>query len=195
MLPPPPPPPHRPAIAASQNGEWSLCYDSRNDCTSCPSKKIDQVDDEVDGYCVCPAGRDSFHALCDSHSQTLVLGHNSLGYTFGGFAEHSWGGSAGYDHGAAADFLFRLAGGDATVYRPTGGQGDNATQYQYRDRDDWPRWGYGFDLSFGGYGAALGEPYAYCDQGTTYEGATVDVCGGDGNWGATQMEVWYYVGG
>ena len=40
---------------------------------------------------------------------------------------------------------------------------------------------------------ALGH-LAYCDQGITYAGETNDACGGEGNWGATEMEVWYRVG-
>ena len=28
----------------------------------------------------------------------------------------------------------------------------------------------------------------------TYAGEDNDACGGDGNWGATEMEVWYRVG-
>ena len=46
-----------------------------------------------------------------------------------------------------------------------------------------------------GYSSALGQgDYAYCNQGTTYAGEPNDACGGSGNWGATEMEVWYRVG-
>ena len=30
-----------------------------------------------------------------------------------------------------------------------------------------------------------------CTQGTTYRGTNHEICGGDGNWGATDVEVWY----
>eukprot|EP01047_Picozoa_sp_COSAG01_P045366 COSAG01_NODE_4173_length_5269_cov_7.276015_4_plen_73_part_00 len=63
---------------------------------------------------------------------------------------------------------------------------------------DAPHWGGAPDLTFGKY-TALGQdnpaptrdPWAYCNQGNTYEGAPNDACGGNGNWGTTQMEVWY----
>ena len=49
-------------------------------------------------------------------------------------------------------------------------------------------------LDFGNYGApgycAICRTYA----GSTYAGHGNDVCGGHGNWGATEMEVWYRVG-
>ena len=57
----------------------------------------------------------------------------------------------------------------------------------------WPQWGGQPDLLFGDQGA-LGQHSAHCNQGTTYAGETNDACGGDGNWGATEMEVWYRVG-
>ena len=58
--------------AQVQKKQWALCYDSRTDCTNHPS---------------------CFHSKCDAHAETLVLGHNSIGYTFGGFAQASWEGS------------------------------------------------------------------------------------------------------
>ena len=30
-----------------------------------------------------------------------------------------------------------------------------------------------------------------CAQGGTYRGADGEICGGEGNWGATAVEVWY----
>ena len=118
-----------------------------------------------------------------------MIGHNSLGFTFGGFAQATWAGNNGWATEATGDFLFRLGPGATPVaYRPTG----KNTDYQWRDPDYWPRWGSG-DLWFGSYGA-LGQGYAHCVQGHTYAGETNDACGGDGNWGATEMEVWYRVG-
>ena len=128
----------------------------------------------------------------------MVIGHNSLGFTFGGFAQATWAGSGGATE-AAGDFLFRLGPGATPVaYRPTG----KDTDYQLRNPGVWPTWGSdGDDLLFGVSGA-LGQSVAWCHQGNTYAGHNRntyagepnDACGGDGNWGATEMEVWYRVG-
>ena len=122
----------------------------------------------------------------------MVIGHNSLGFTFGGFGQASWAGNGDYATEAAGDFLFRLGPGAGPVaYRPTG----DHTGYQLRGPGYWPIWGgYPYDLGFG-YSGALGQGnVARCDQGTTYAGEPNDACGGEGNWGATEMEVWYRVG-
>ena len=108
-------------------------------------------------------------------------------YTFGGYAEAGWGGSLSYATEAAGDFLFRLGPGAAAAYRPTGAD----THNQLRAPADWPAWGDGADLGFGAHGA-LGTN-GFCNQGTTYAGAPNAACGGHGNWGATEMEVWYPV--
>ena len=175
------------ARAESQGGSWALCYDSSTDCTACPNATAND-----NGYylsCSCPSGSTSFHGGCDAHTQTVVIGHNSLRFTFGGFAQATWAGN-GDAREAAGDFLFRLGPGAGPVaYRPTG----KNTHYQNRDPGQWPAWGSGTDLIFGIYGA-LGQGVAYCDQGTTYAGETNDACGGHDNWGATEMEVWYRVG-
>ena len=52
-----------------------------------------------------------------------------------------------------------------------------------------PHYSYG-DLVIGGSGAPGGSD-GYCDQGGTYRGTDGEICGGDGNWGATDVEVWY----
>ena len=132
----------------------------------------------------------------------MVIGHTSLNFTFGGFGQASWQCpppcSNGYDdiYGydfateAAGDFLFRLGPGAGPVaYRPTG----KNTNYQRRDPGRWPIWGSG-DLGFGVSGALGQGSSAFCDQGSTYAGEPNDACGGGGNWGATEMEVWYRVG-
>ena len=55
----------------------------------------------------------------------------------------------------------------------------------------WPGLGNGgWDLAMGSGGAPGGEQ-GYCDQGRTYRGAEGEICGGDMNWGATDVEVWY----
>eukprot|EP01048_Picozoa_sp_COSAG05_P019633 COSAG05_NODE_3126_length_2304_cov_2.452608_3_plen_124_part_00 len=122
-----------------------------------------------------------------------MIGHNSLGFTFGGFAQATWAGSWDIATKASGDFLFRLGPGAGPVaYRPTG----KTTFYQGCDSSKWPEWGEG-DLSFGhydqGYHGVLGEN-GYCSQGPTYAGPYNDACGGNANWGATEMEVWYRVG-
>ena len=121
----------------------------------------------------------------------MVIGHTSLGFTFGGFGQVSWAGNNNYATEAAGDFLFRLGPGAGPVaYRPTG----DDTHYQYRYPGWWPRWGYPGDLEFGSNGALGQGTFAQCNQGHTYAGETNDACGGHGNWGATEMEVWYRVG-
>jgi len=120
----------------------------------------------------------------------VVIGHNSLGFTFGGFAQATWAGNDNYATEAAGDFLFRLGPGATPVaYRPTG----KNTYYQYRSPGDWPIWGSGRHLEFGRSGALGQSGDAYCHQGNTYAGEPNDACG-HGNWGATEMEVWYRVG-
>ena len=163
--------------------------DSTTDCTEWASA------DDI--HCT-DSSQNTFHSGCDAHTGTVVIGHNSLGFTFGGFGQASWQCappcSSGYDHDyaseAVGDFLFRLGPGAGPVaYRPTGGD----TNYQGRNPGAWPTWGhYGYDLAFGISGA-LGQGNAYCIQGTTYAGEPNDACGA-GNWGATEMEVWYRVG-
>ena len=172
------------ARAESQGGNWALCYNSSADCTACPSAT-------VDGKCSCPSGSTSFHGGCDAYTQTVVIGHNSLGFTFGGFAQATWAGNHNWATDAAGDFLFRLGPGATPVaYRPNG----KDTHYQVRAPGFWPAWGNNKDLWFGhtAYGA-LGYT-ACCIQGNTYAGETNDACGSYGNWGATEMEVWYRVG-
>jgi hypothetical protein len=123
---------------------------------------------------------------------TVVLGHNTLGYTFGGFAGVGWNGVGG---NADGDFLFRLADGSGqspAVFRPTG----TDTRFQNCDPGWWPRWGSGSDLSFG-HSAASGSEigsHGFCKQGNTYSGEPNEACGGHGDWGTTDMEVWFLKG-
>ena len=179
-------------LTVVQGGRWALCYDSRTDCTSCPS-------DNVDGKCSCAVGQASFHGQCDGHARTVVLGQNSLNFTFGGFAMASWRCpppcSGGYDYNsqATADFIFRLQSGSnvgapGEVYRPRAG-GDPG--YHARGPAHWPSWGMGFDLTFGFFGGLSSG--GYCTQGRTYEGHANEACGGSFNWGQTEMEVWYHI--
>ena len=176
----------------SQCGSWALCYDWRTDCTSCAATS------SLSHLCSCSSSEVNFHSACDPHTETLVIGHNGLDYTIGGFAPVSWqaaSDSPGYDWAPSGNssFLFRLAGPGGVppkLYLPTG---MNA-HYQRRSSDNWPTWGSGYDLTFGGYGALGQGDGAVCVQGYTYAGEPNDACGGHGNWGATEMEVWYRVG-
>ena len=179
----------------SQGGAWTLCYDSRTDCTSCPSAS------SPDGSspCSCAANTTSFHSGCDAHTETLVLGHNTLarglGKTFGGYAMASWaccndpGSTGSYATAAIADFLFRLGPDLPAATFPARAPGPKL--YQHRAAGYWPIWG-SDDLKFG-FGGALGNN-GFCNRlhqpGYTYEGLGQEVCGGNNNWGPTEMEVW-----
>ena len=125
------------ARAESQGGTWTLCYDSSTDCTACPSATATATWGSV--HCSCPSGStNTFHGGCDAYTQTVVIGHNSLGFTFGGFAQATWAGNENYATEAAGDFLFRLGPGATPVaYRPTG----ENTDYHYRYPGYWPNWG------------------------------------------------------
>ena len=47
------------------------------------------------------------------------------------------------------------------------------------------------ELDSGFDSGAPGGSHAECDQGGTYRGTRGEICGGDNNWGATDVEVWY----
>ena len=61
--------------------------------------------------------------------------------------------------------------------------------YQDTGPTYWPIFGVGFDLSIGTYSGPPGSP-GYCNQGRTYRGSPNAACGGSGNWGHTDLEVW-----
>ena len=48
--------------------------------------------------------------------------------------------------------------------------------------------GYNSDAPGGGHGL---DGEGECSQGGTYRGKPNEICGGDANWGATDLEVWY----
>ena len=48
---------------------WVKCFDSAVDDASTPA---------------------TFHSQCDPYAEMVTVARNSLGYTFGGYAEHSW---------------------------------------------------------------------------------------------------------
>ena len=64
----------------------------------------------------------------------------------------------------------------------------NGTEYQLVWPDDWPQWG--GDLVIGQTSASPGGEFSACDQ-VIYLADDDEICGGDGNWGATDVEVWY----
>eukprot|EP01045_Picozoa_sp_COSAG04_P032759 COSAG04_NODE_6527_length_1309_cov_25.861983_2_plen_104_part_00 len=97
---------------------------------------------------------------------------------------------------SSSDWLFGLWPGPPQRFEPTG-RLDNVgagTAYQNVGAG-WPSWGDGAviadspsadDLAIGGVAGQGG-----CHQGKMYRGAHGEICGGDYNWGATDVEVWY----
>ena len=105
-------------------------------------------------------------------------------------------GNGCWDHASSSDWLFGLWDprhpGPPQRFQPTG----NDTRYQHVMAERWPLWGRGGshgDLSISSHttGATPGGSNGYCSQGQTYDGTDGEICGGDGNWGATGVEVWY----
>ena len=92
-----------------------------------------------------------------------------------------------WDRASSSNWLFGLGPGPPQRFEPAG---TNTGNYQYANADYWPGWGGGPDLVLGN-GGAPGGSGGYCDQGDTYRGTPGEICGGDGNWGATDVEVWY----
>ena len=90
------------------------------------------------------------------------------------------------DRTSSSDWLFGLWPGPPQRFEPTG----TDTTYQYVLADEWPRWG-NADLAIGFMSGAPGGSHGYCEQGGTYRGTDGEICGGDTNWGATDVEVWY----
>ena len=88
------------------------------------------------------------------------------------------------DHTSSSDWLFGLWPGPPQRFEPTG----TGTTYQGVVAEWWPVWGN--DLRIGSTSGAPGWR-GECDQGGTYRGTDGEVCGGNRNWGATDVEVWY----
>ena len=91
------------------------------------------------------------------------------------------------DRTSSSDWLFGLWPGPPQRFEPTG----TDTNYQYVDTDRWPRWGGNYDLIIGDTSGVPGGSRGFCRQGRTYRGTVGQICGGEGNWGATDVEVWY----
>ena len=92
-----------------------------------------------------------------------------------------------YDRTSSSDYLYRLSPGEPERYEPIPG---GVTVYQHADPTYWPEFGYGNDLYIGGNGPPGGAG-GMCYQGYTYRGSTNAACGGDSNWGHTDLEVWF----
>ena len=93
-----------------------------------------------------------------------------------------------WDRASSSSWLFGLWPGPPQRFEPTG---TDTTYYQVVRADYWPRWGSGPDLRIGWTGGAPGGLHGACDQGYAYRGTAGEICGGDDNWGATDVEVWY----
>jgi hypothetical protein len=143
-----------------------------------------------------PNTAQEFHRRCDGFDQTLTVGNNSLGFTFGGIAYQSWGGTGWKSGAAAQDWLFTLGPRESAQFKPLGPRAarplpsgaSSANDYQFSASSHWPEWGGGGDLRFG-HGGPPGAD-ATCNQGYTYAGSHDEACGGGYNWGKTELEVW-----
>ena len=101
-----------------------------------------------------------------------------------------------FDRASSSDWLFGLWPGPPQRFEPTG----TDTDYQTVVADWWPEWGgyngVGYsDLHIGETSGAPGGSNRYCHQGRTYRGTEGEICGGNDNWGSTDVEVWYPHGG
>ena len=97
-----------------------------------------------------------------------------------------------YDGASSSDWLFGLWPGPPQRFEPIGADTEYQ-RYQIVGADIWPAWGYYGDLIIGNSdrGGAPGGSGGSCFQGSTYRGTENEICGGDQNWGATDVEVWY----
>ncbi len=148
--------------------KWSLCYSS----FGCMNAECS------------PA---AFHSQCDSFGITVTVARNSMNSSFGGYAEVSWGSSGAIWHtgDTSTDFIFGLRP-QLTSYGMTG----KNPHFQSVHPDWWPTWGFEMNPDLGmGHGGPPGVG-AGCTQGSTYTGSPGQICGGDGDWGETELEVW-----
>jgi len=144
-----------------QDKKWVLCYSSHLHPTD---------------------NQGQFHSRCDAYTGTISLGWNyNHKKTFGGFHEGTWAGSGVWDQNAKANFLFKL--GDSLEKFPNKGSG----WYAYKGPNYCPNFA-GNDLLWGSSGK-LGRG-AHCNAYSYSGHATNEICGGNGNWGTTHLEVW-----
>lgn len=125
----------------------------------------------------------AFHSMCDSHPRTISIARQG-GFIVGGYIQRTWNEKQNDIGDSAPNWLFRMAP-DMTKY-------PHLTSYwSYCDNGYWPTWGGGHCLTMG-TGGALGHN-AYCNANSGCPGVPEDFCGGDYNWGGTQLEVFYAV--
>ena len=98
------------------------------------------------------------------------------------------GSTACDDHTSSSDYLYRLSPGEPERYETIPG-GDAG--YQQASPTYWPAFGSGADELRIGYDGPPGGTHGCCDQGYTYRGSHDAACGGDSNWGHTDLEVWF----
>ena len=89
------------------------------------------------------------------------------------------------DQTSSSDWLFGLWPGPPQRFEPTTG---TDAAYQTVDADWWPSWDIGLEI---GRSGAPGGSDGSCSQGFSYRGTGHEICGGEENWGATDVEVWY----
>eukprot|EP01046_Picozoa_sp_COSAG06_P012223 COSAG06_NODE_711_length_12877_cov_16.318281_12_plen_148_part_00 len=90
------------------------------------------------------------------------------------------------DHTSSSDYLYRLSPGEPERYETIPG---GNTRYQQAAPTLWPVFGDWGDLVIGSYGPPGAN--GFCDQGGTCRGSPNAACGGDSNWGHTDLEVWF----
>ena len=109
----------------------------------------------------------------------------------GNDCHHSGGSAYGCtDRASSSDWLFGLWPGPPQRFEPTG----TNTAYQTVGAGEWPQWGgngSGDDLAIVVTSYAPDVSHGTCQQGGTYRGTHNEICGGEANWGATDVEVWY----
>ena len=91
-----------------------------------------------------------------------------------------------YDRTASSNYLYRLSPGEPEHYEtiPQGG-----TEYQAVRPTWWQHFGNGVDLKIGDNGPP-GTSSSCPQEGSTYCGWDNAACGGNHNWGHTDLEVW-----
>jgi hypothetical protein len=186
---------------------WTVCFNSATDDTASPSifhSRCDQFSESVSsahnslGYTFGGYVREllsfpiSVHCFQQNSRASISFWH-FFGEPFGSHAvahpclalrscvlqADASGGVVG--GGTAACFIFKL-GGDGAGSERFDPSDARLGGYQYAGSSRFPTWG---DLYMGS--GALGAS-AQCSQ-YTYTAATNQVCGGDNNWGATDLVV------
>eukprot|EP01049_Picozoa_sp_SAG25_P014751 SAG25_NODE_2721_length_1422_cov_2.855631_1_plen_306_part_10 len=179
--------------AMRPNTTWSLCYssftmghsDAHDFHAACDSyKPTFTVARNTGGAAAAACSQPPFEpchldADCNKRSGGGSCVRNSGGYVFGGFADDDWSSpGAQVSKGSNKCFIFGLGPGEPVHFQPMG-----TDKYPMQcEQDTWPTWVWGdYQLAMG-YSAGPGIG-ASCEP--------VDpICGGHGNWGETQLEIW-----